>query len=434
MPDGKLSDHFTDDIVQVQAALHIGEQHFILRLHRRPVDAVHVFEVETVPEGAPRLIEDLGPFLMPVDVGIETLQVDAFLRGGSLAPGQVCDKGLATGSEQGLLAENGHAAVHDGGGFLLLEIEILHAAATGEPESFPVAENRTHPAGAGRDLDDAVKYAVCIYLDFDGVGLLFFLCSILPRSRLGRFGLVSLGRLSVHGQERRNTVLCQQGDVKGAHVGVGIVPFDLAVDRVEVLGRVEYQILAIRAEKRGGGIVPFLGNGNLLPGCQVVYIDHGQFVGSRPGIGEPFAVRRPAYAAELRFGAGRDDGLCPVRDADGHDAVLTVRVEQALGVRGPFQVTDISVVVAGDLGRGLLLRVVEPDLGLAGPVGDIGDPLAVRAVFGIALIGAGRVGDVALDAGLDRHGEDFAACGNGQAVTLRGEAGAGPTIGYVPML
>ena len=74
------------------------------------------------------------------------------------------------------------------------------------------------------------------------------------------------------------------------------------------------------------------------------------------------------------------------------------------------------------MGGRIFLYIKEIDFGLAGAVGDVGDIFPVVGELRSALVRSRRAGDVAGDACLDRHVEDFAACRDGKAVSLVGDA------------
>ena len=99
----QLADHLTDDVRQVLAVLHVGQQGGILGLDRLPVHAMHVLEIEAIAEGAPRLIEDLRPFLRIVRRDLHVRRVDGVLQVG-LARGDVRDVHLTALEEASLLA------------------------------------------------------------------------------------------------------------------------------------------------------------------------------------------------------------------------------------------------------------------------------------------------------------------------------------------
>ena len=57
--DGDLGPHVVEQVVQVGAVLHVGQQRAVHGLHLRPVRAVHVLHVEVVALQAPAFVEDL---------------------------------------------------------------------------------------------------------------------------------------------------------------------------------------------------------------------------------------------------------------------------------------------------------------------------------------------------------------------------------------
>ena len=126
---------------------------------------------------------------------------------------------------------------------------------------------------------------------------------------LGRLGLRGLLRrvgLDLHfrilGDQRGGRILGEHRHIHAGHVGVGVVPFDAAVLRVQVAVGGEDQVLAVRAEGRAAAVVPALGDRVLLAFGEVVQVDDVHLVLGRAGVGDPLAVRGVLHAAELRFG------------------------------------------------------------------------------------------------------------------------------------
>ena len=108
---------------------------------------------------------------------------------------------------------------------------------------------------------------------------------------------------------------------------------------------------------------------------------------------------------------------------DLNDAVLSVGVKDVLAVRTPLKVTDVGVVVLGDLDRlATGGDIVEIDLGLPCSVTYEGDVLSVRTPVGAALVRARGLGDVSRDALSDRHVEEFSAGCDGHSLAIWGKA------------
>ena len=94
-----------------------------------------------------------------------------------------------------------------------------------------------------------------------------------------------------------------------------------------------------------------------------------------------------------------------------------------LAVRTPLEVTDVGVIVLGDLDRlATGGDIVEVDLGLPCSVTYEGDVLSVRTPVGAALVRARGLGDVPRDALSDRHVEEFSAGCDGHSLAVRGKA------------
>ena len=108
---------------------------------------------------------------------------------------------------------------------------------------------------------------------------------------------------------------------------------------------------------------------------------------------------------------------------DLNDAVLSVGVKNMLAVRTPLKVTDVGVVVLGDLDRlATGGDIVEIDLGLPCSVTYEGDVLSVRTPVGAALVRARGLGDVPRDSLSDRHVEEFSAGCDGHSLAIWGKA------------
>ena len=415
MAGGQLADHLADHVVQVEAALDVRQQDLVFLLHRRPVDAVHVLEVEAVAERAPGFVEDLGPLLPVVHVGDEVGEVDGLLDAG-LAARDVGDADAAALGEQGLAADDAHLEGAEVGRLTAGEVDARQAAAA-VPEGLAVAVDRAEEAGADRELDDALGEAVGVHLHGRGAFLLL----------IGAGAFLLRGR-AVLRQHRGRGVGGEHRDVEGTHVAVGVVPLDRAVGRGQVALCVEDEVLAVGAEDRGAGAVPLLRDRDLLAGLEVVDVDDAEVVRSGLRVGDPLAVGGEDDAAELRLRIRHQDGLGAAGDGEADEAVLAVRVEEGLRIRGPGEAADVGVVRLCQLGGRAGGGVIEVNLRFAGAVGDVGDVLAVRAVGGAALVRAGGVGDVAGHAGGHGDAEDLAAGGHGHAVAERGDAAGGDEV------
>ena len=82
MTHSQLANHAADDVGEVQAVLDVGQQGGILVVHRLPVHAVHVLEVEAVAIVAPGLVENLVPLLVVVDRGNHVVEVHGLAQVG----------------------------------------------------------------------------------------------------------------------------------------------------------------------------------------------------------------------------------------------------------------------------------------------------------------------------------------------------------------
>ncbi len=68
MSSGQLSDQLAENIIQVGAMSHIGNQLAVPLFHSRPVHPVQIGIVEPIPLDAPHVLEHLFPFQLGIDV------------------------------------------------------------------------------------------------------------------------------------------------------------------------------------------------------------------------------------------------------------------------------------------------------------------------------------------------------------------------------
>src|SRR6202034_3323732 len=76
----QLGDHLADHVVDVRTMAGVGEQRLVLPAQRLPVVAGHALDVEEVAVPAPRLAEDLRPFLGGNAVHHQAAGVDGLFR------------------------------------------------------------------------------------------------------------------------------------------------------------------------------------------------------------------------------------------------------------------------------------------------------------------------------------------------------------------
>ena len=119
-----FANHFTDDVVQVEASLGVWYQHFVFFLDGLPVYAMHVFQVETIAVGTPYFIVNLCPFFGIIYMSHHILQADGILHI-SLSSREVAHEHLSTLREECLLAAWSKAErCTFGHGFFFLSLEI----------------------------------------------------------------------------------------------------------------------------------------------------------------------------------------------------------------------------------------------------------------------------------------------------------------------
>ena len=335
MTAAQFGNHAADHVVQIQPCLDIRQQNRVLLLDGIPVASVHVFHIIAVAEGAPDLIKNLRPFLGIVHRRIHVRDID--LLSAADFGGREVHRLPDRSGEQGLLVAR---AVHDHrlGAFIALagrKVKNMSSALSGVPEFLAVAEIIARVAD--RQLDDPLRQSFEIDSDLSRFGLFrFFLCGgILVRLRI-RFRILGLRRrVAVGRQKRRRRVRSQHRHISPAHVGVGIVPLDPAVDRIQIPVGGKDEILSLRAEGRRAGIVPPVRHGIFLAGGEVAQINDVHLILGRLRIGQPLAVPGDVHGTEFRFRALRNGFLRLGDRIHLDDAVLPVRVIDVLAVGAP---------------------------------------------------------------------------------------------------
>ena len=272
MTAGDLCDHSADHVVQVETGLHVREQGLVLCLDGLPVASVHVLEIVTVAESAPHLVVDLGPFLGVVDGCVHVVSVDVLSAGTDLGRREIDYRHLAPAVKDGLLVaeavrDHPFGAVVDLAGSEIICPDCSAAPCTGtgctathgaggsagEPDLLAVAEEST--ASVERKFHHPVDKAFRVDLDGDGLVRSSLSCLRALAGTSGRHVTPSgsslgagsagavlgsfvffLGRsgLAVGRKQRGRRILGEHHHVGPGHVAVGIVPFDAAVDRIEV--------------------------------------------------------------------------------------------------------------------------------------------------------------------------------------------------------
>ena len=76
MPYSQLADHLANNIIQVQTCFHVRKKGGVFLLDRLPILAMHILQIETIPESTPSLIEDLRPFLRIVYRDLHIRQIN----------------------------------------------------------------------------------------------------------------------------------------------------------------------------------------------------------------------------------------------------------------------------------------------------------------------------------------------------------------------
>ena len=231
MTASQFANHLAYHIGEVQAVLHIGQQHGILVVHGFPVHAVHVLQVETVAIGAPSLIEDLGPLLLVVHLCHHVVEIDG-LAEFYLVFGRCHHIGVLSFDKQCLAAvgRDHHAsAARNQVVFLFFEVKHVRAVGAVIPHVLAVAEERAVTAGGHGEFDDAVGEAVDVdAVDARGRRLRLALLVFAARFAFALIVAAFLAgcHLGIGGQEGRRRFFVEQREVDAFGLAIGKIPLD----------------------------------------------------------------------------------------------------------------------------------------------------------------------------------------------------------------
>ena len=142
------------------------------------------------------------------------------------------------------------------------------------------------------------------------------------------------------------------------------------------------------------------------------------------------AVCRVTYATELATWVLHDGALALGGYIHFHEAVLAVSIKDFLAVRAPHQLTDVGVVILGELDR-FTVFALQPNFSFAGAVADVSNVLAVRAELGTTFIGSRCTGDVTGYTLCSRHIEYLATGSDCQTLAVARKAGSGNLVRYI---
>ena len=259
MSASQFRNHLANHIIEVKAALDVGQQHGILLLDSLPIHPVHILQIEAITVGTPSLIKNLSPLLRIIHrshhvgevnllVGIETTRRDAV--------GHV-DLAVATREEERPITAHTHRCIAHLALFAAFKVIDLGATAA-VPEVLAVAIEVAVVASTHRQLDDTCAKAFGIHLhlsrSFLGLRSLFALSlasSFTTRGSctdgISRRGC-SLLDLRIARKQRRGGILLQHGQIDATHAVVDMVPLQASVVGIEVAVGTEYQIFSILAE------------------------------------------------------------------------------------------------------------------------------------------------------------------------------------------
>ena len=127
-----FTDHFPDDVIQIQTGLGVWYQYFIFLLDGFPIQSMHVFQVETVAESTPYFIINLCPFFGIIHWCDHILQIYGISQI-SLSGREVANEDLSAFREYSFLATWGNierSSFGYGFFFLGLKVESFGVAST----------------------------------------------------------------------------------------------------------------------------------------------------------------------------------------------------------------------------------------------------------------------------------------------------------------
>src|SRR5579883_2946483 len=488
--DGDLGAHHIHQIVEVGAVVHVRQELAVHLLHARPVGAVHVGDIQVVALVAPVFVEDLLELFAGFEVHAE-LRIERSLAGlGRLAVG-IDEEDLRAAPAGGCRAAAASASASACAGAAVNELVaigadlILRDAAgerCGPAVAQAVAHERRAGAGTGRAAsaigaastrfeivdrsgntraesgvlalgnighgEDALLEAVEVDRDGDGstgsraLGLRLIGgcgcggCAASAAAGAGGAGGADALVLIAFRQQRAGVAFLEHGDVDAevlvVVVGGHIEPLGL---QAEIRGGEEPEIFSAGVPRGPDGVGQAIGDLLGFAGLGVGDED-GVVEGLQAtGVGDPLGVRAPdrvdgAAGHHPRI-AANDSGLA-ARDVEHPDVEVGIGIDEPLGIGRPGGRVVVAVAGEGDRARRreTVLRF-DDKLILAGAVAEIGDVLAVRGPGGIALGGAGRMGEIADIALFGGYGEDLAAGLDEHALAGGGDAEIGHAGGDI---
>ena len=412
-----------------------------------PVHAVQPRVVEKVPPLAPRLVEDLAPFLARVDRRDHPLELERQRLGVRRGVGVGDEVGVLLAAEDQPVAVEGEVelgdVVEDDLVLARREVEAVQRAAPLQVPALEV-EERLADARAQRAVvplgerqgDDAAADAVEVDPRLAGArrrGGLLRRGPLVARLGLRRGGALvgeradGGGRLLVALQaDRRRLVGGEDRELQRApHRPLERRHLQPAGVEAVVRAGGEVEVLAVGAEAGGDGVPRAVGHLPLRAGHDVVDEDGAEVVLEPLRVGEVAAVGRPVrIEAPLRrfVGVRVHDRAALLGEVDDPDVEPLVGQRDPASVGGPARlVEEVPRTEVHDERRLEPRLVAHVEAVLARGVGEIGDPLPVGGPGRIALVRAGGARDVARRAALRRHGEDLAARGEEGARAGRGD-------------
>src|SRR5438105_2482622 len=109
----QLTDQLANEVGEIVAMIHKGDERGVLVPHRFPVDSVHVRRIEEVAHVAPGFVIDLGPFRVAIELHVESTEFQLVILGFELVLRQIDDGVILLDLDQHLLAVSGDLVAVD---------------------------------------------------------------------------------------------------------------------------------------------------------------------------------------------------------------------------------------------------------------------------------------------------------------------------------
>src|SRR5580692_265071 len=459
MRGAQFGDEFADQIIQIAAMGHPGEERFIARADFVPVVAGHVGVPVKIALEAPGFVINLAPLCAGIDLHLHSAKIEFASPDFGFAWDGIGDADDGSGLvkhlrailvdvvavdafEQNLVLALGNVIdVQDVLRTLLIRgPELAGFERRRDVEEFVFASRKVaQNASPDGNRRDAIADAIEIDLNgFDGFRFLFFFLFVglliawfdgfsflvVFLFIFGSFFLVTFGF------EGRGFIGLQR-DGENAIGGVVVKALiELADAGIEVARGDEVEIFAVVVEAGAVVIVEARGGQRDLLRAERIEKNIAGAAAMGLRIGKPEAVGRPRSVADEAVVGGVDQDGFLVVDAHVPKLIGLVPVDEFFAVGRPRWAKTINLAIGSDarfVAAHLRARV---NLVFSGFVGEIGDPLAVRGPRGAEFMDARVLRCQRANAAvLGGDGEDVAASFNDGARAGRRDCGAANGLG-----